>query len=629
MNALALALVAAVAVTGDPGTLIGNGRLTAVADGFGAVSVCRWPGPAMNNQLGSGGLRWGIAEGAKISWLGGDKSQSAPPMPWTPGIAIASLALPNGATAVTQTFVPPEDDVLVSHITLVNLKQPPDLVWYADFSPSSILLPELAAIRNLAPRDFAAYVKENRVYHFRPKGPGSKEWNAAASADWEAFAESEGVWVVMASPQAVRASCGLAGGEKSAASRVADSAAGDCDSALFLRPRPAAGGYAAAVFAAFGPTRAQAEAALDRIMQTDLDALFAQPTGFWALFAEPPVPLGAPSYTRIQKDLAILGMAIDRPTGAFTRDPAGTGCSALCYTRDCAWASMALDLAGREQEAGKVLAFVASTVRTEQRRGKPMGSLPIAVYGDGTEALPHLVLDADAPAYALGAMWKHAVAIKDDARRLQFLESVWPSAALMADFLAGWTDSRNREPLYSFDCRQGRDRQGPDRLLTTYMGVDAALRLARASSRPEPDEWARRKVELDPLIRFRLVDRQTTSWKAGPILPYWHELMAQDWALKGYPLPSWDSAVEDLLKSPSTDPAEAAATTALIWHSDKNRAADITAALEKASSTPPDLNALKAAQRIIADLGLRINLVSPASARQIPQTPNPKPQTPS
>jgi len=82
--------------------------------------------------------------------------------------------------------------------------------------------------------------------------------------------------------------------------------------------------------------------------------------------------------------------------------------------------------------------------------------------------------------------------------------------------------------------------------------------------------------------------------------------MAQDWALKGSPLPSWDSAVEDLLKSPSTDPAEAAVTAALVWRNDTNRAADLAAALEKARAVPPDLNALRAAQRLIADFGFRI-----------------------
>ncbi|MCX5771910.1 MAG: hypothetical protein NTZ09_16790 [Candidatus Hydrogenedentes bacterium] len=606
MNALALAFLAAVVAANDPGTLIGNGRLTAVADEFGRLSTCRWPGPAMNNQLGGGGARWGIIERGGISWLEEATREPGPVQPWAPGISTARLALPNGATAVTQMFVPPEDDVLVSHITLYDLEQPPDLVWHADFSPAPVLLPELAGIRELAPRDFAAYVKDNRIYQFRPKGPGANEWHTAAGADWEAFAESEGVWIVMACPQQVRASCGLAGGDKSAASRFANAAVGDCDTAVFLRPLPASGAYVATVFAAFGSTRAQAEAALDRVIRTDFDALLAQPTGYWVPFAETPVPPGAPGYARIQKDLATLGMAIDRATGAFTRDPAGAGCSALCYTRDCAWASMALDLAGREKEAGQVLAFVASTVRKEQRRGKPMGSLPMAAYGDGTEALPHLALDADAPAYALGAIWKHAVAINDDARRREFIENLWPAAELMADFLAGWTDSRNREPLYSFDCRKGRDQQGPERLLTTYMGVDAALRLARESGRPEPDEWARRKVELDALIRFQLVDRQTTSWKKGPILPYWHDLMAQDWALKGAPLPSWDSAVQDLIQSPLTDPAQAAAIAALVWRNDKNRRADISAAVEKASSAPPGLNALKAAQRLIADFRLLI-----------------------
>ena len=596
MKALTLVLLATVvAAAEDPGTLIGNGGLTGVADGYGGVTVCRWPGPGMNNQLGNGGVRWAVGGEGRVSWIGEATCESGPVQPLTPGVGTFLLAFPDGSTVIPQTFIAQEDDVLVSHIRLYNLKQPPDLVWHADFSPSGVVLPELAGTGLVAERDFAAYVKDNRVYQFRPKGPGSKEWAAAAEADWEGFAESEGVWIVAASGQAVRASCGLSGA-KSAVSHLANSAAGDCDSALFLRPQSAGDVYEATVFAGFGATRAEAEAAVNRVMGTDVEVLLAQATAYWARFAE--AAQGRENVS--EKNLAIIGMAIDRSTGAFTRDPGRDG-PALCYMRDCAWASMALDLAGHEQEAGRVLGFVASAVRKEQRRGKPVGSLPVAVYGDGTEALPHLILDADAPAYALGGMWKHAAAIKDDGRRREFVESVWPSAALMADFLAGWTDSRNREPLYSFDCRQGRDQQGPDRLLTTYMGVDAALRLARASGRPEPEDWARRKVELDALIRFQLVGRQDKTWKPGPILPYWHDLMAQDWVLNGSPLPSWDAAVEDLLKSPSVEAAEAAATAALVWGNDKDRAADITAAVEKARADTPDLNALKAAERIISE----------------------------
>ena len=598
MNVLALAVLVAVAAAEDPGTLIGNGRVTAVVDEFGAVSVCRWPGPAMNNQLG-GGAKWGIATEGNFNWLGPDACSAR--RNYMPGVSTSSLSFPDGTTATVQVHVALNEDVLVSRMTFNS--KPPDLIWYADFSPSAVILPELAVLRDLAPRDFAAYVKDNRVYQFRPKAPGSKEWDAAAIADWETFAEAEGVWIVMASPQAVRASCGLAGSDISAAARLAQRAAGDCDSALFLRPQPAGDSHEAVVFAAFGATRAEAESALDHVINRDRDALLADVHACSAQFAEPPLATDAPDYPRRKKDLVTIALATDRSTGAFTRDPAGDGCSALCYTRDCAWASMAFDLAGREEEAGKILAFAASTARKEPRRGKPRGSLPMAVYGNGTEALPHLALDSDAPAFVLGAIWKHAAAIKDPNRRGEFLQTVWPDAQLMADFLAGWTDSRNREPLYTFDPAKHRDRQGPDRLLTTYMGIDAALRIAAAAGQPEPEDWARRKVELDALIRFQLVDRQTRAWKPGPVLPYWHDLIAQDWALKGPPLPSWDNAVQDLLKSAS---AEAAAAAALVWGNDPARAPEITAAIEKAHAAPPDHNALKAAQRIIADCGLRI-----------------------
>jgi hypothetical protein len=554
----------------------------------------------MNNQLGGGGARWGIAEAGKISWIGGDTCESNPVEPWMPGIAVSQVSRPNGSTAVLQTFAAAEDDVLVFWIGLLDFGEASDVVWHADFSPRGVVLPELAALGEAAPRDFAAYTKDGRIYHFRPKNPGRKEWGTAAAGDWEEFADSEGVWIVMASRESVRASCGVAGGDRSAASGVAGGAVGDCDSALFLRPLPVGGGYEATVFAAFGGTRVEAEAALERVIDADFDGLYAHASGYWGRFG---VTAGAP---RSQQDLVIVGMAIDRTTGGFTRAPGGSDCPALCYTRDCAWASMALDLAGREEEAGQVVSFAASTVRKEQRRGKPIGSLPLAVYSDGTEAAPHLALDADAPAYVLGAIWKHAAAIGDDGRRMEFLESVWAAASLMADFVGAWTDSRTREPLYSFDCVAGRDQQGPARLLTSYMGIDAALRIARAAGRPEPADWARRKVELDTLIRFQLVDRQSRTWKAGPILPYWHDAMAEDWSLKGSPLPSWDAAVESLIRDRGGDRSEIAATAALVWRGVEGRAGEVASAMEEAWGVEGDLDAVRAAERIITNYELRI-----------------------
>lgn len=592
MTALALTLLTLAAAAQDPGTLIGNGALTAVADDFGRVTVCRWPGPAMNDQLGGGGLGWGIARGGKTQWFGPDFCKATPKEPVTPPLSAVILEFGDGSSAIQQTFTAIDRDVLVSRVTLYDFDAPPELVWRADFSPCTRILPELAGIDGLPGHDFAAFVKDGRVYHFRPVRPGRKEFAAAAAGEMEAFQDAKGVWIVCGSPQTAEVSCAPGGGEK---------AFGDCRS-LFRWRLPASGDSAVAtVFAAFGATRAEAEQTLDAAMAAGANALLAQVVSYWAWFAETAASPDGDGPNR-RNDLVTLGMAVDKATGAFSRNPAGASPAALCYTRDCAWAALALDLAGRHETASRMLGFIASAVRTEQRRGKPLGSLPLAVYGDGTEALPHLALDADAPAYALGGMWRHVTAIEDAAQRQEFIQAVWDSAALMGDFLAGWTDSRNREPLYSFDTTAWRDRLGDGRLLTTYMGVDAALRLADAAAVPEPPEWARRKVELDALIRFQLVDREAKVWKSPHILPYWYDLMARDWARRGPPLPSWQPAVEQTLEEPPANAALAAAAAALVLPDEPER---VAAALEQARAGAEDFNALQAAQRFIAATLLR------------------------
>jgi len=587
MTALLLILSASAAAAQQPGTLIGNGALTAVADEFGRVSVCRWPGPAMNGQLGEGGLKWGIVRQGEIAWFGPDVCRAKLSEPWKPAVSAANLDFGDGSSAIQHTFTALDHDVLVSRVTLHGFDAPPELVWQADFSPCPRLAPEIAGVGGLPGRDFAAFVEDGRVFSFRPLQPGRKEFTAAANGEWETFKEAKGVWVVCASGQPVIASCLPGNGKK---------AFGDCRSQLRRLPPNSGGGSAATVYAAFGPTRSEAEEALDAAMAAGADVLLARISYHWGKFTETAVPGDGGTSDRLA-DLATVGLAMDKQTGAFTRNPAGNPGEALCYTRDCAWASLALDLAAQQDTASDLLKFIAALVRTEQRRGKPLGSLPLAVYGDGTEALPHLALDADAPAYALGGMWRHSTAIEDAARRKEFIKAVWDSAVLMANFLAGWTDSRNREPLYSFDTAIWRNRQGDDRLLTTYMGIDAALRLANAAGVPEPPEWARRKVELDALIRFQLVDRESKTWRSPDILPYWYDLMAQEWARRGPPLPSWEPVVEQWIADPPQNPAQAAAANALVLPDDPAR---IAAALEKARAGADKFNALQAAQRFIA-----------------------------
>jgi len=55
------------------------------------------------------------------------------------------------------------------------------------------------------------------------------------------------------------------------------------------------------------------------------------------------------------------------------------------------------------------------------------------------------------------------------------------------------------------------------------MGVDAAIRIASNLGKPEAAEWARKKRELDALIRFHCVDSKKSNWSQQAVLPFWQQ----------------------------------------------------------------------------------------------------------
>jgi hypothetical protein len=617
----------------DVRSLTGNGALTVGVNPCGRVSLCRWPGPGYSNRVSFRtrsvdlpmlgvdpwhGLMWGLSFQDKTWWISGDPWKTVQRYLGDNSTAIETVAtLSDPPVTATQTlFVHPARDLLVARLTLRGFHGPPLLFWFANFSPGTRLIPEWPVgdwafdWRN----DFAVFTPDSgtTICHFRPRNSGAREWaeaerlaaGRASIAEWSLF--GEGVWISYTTPNRIAGfQCGT-DPDASSAFRQAEAgqltgqtaAVGQCNSALAILPDADADGYAATVLVAFGRDWADTQQTLTYAADRTYAALLEETHAHWGRWLAPaflPNSDDPRLSAACKRDLLVLAQCMDRNTGAIVRSPVAHPPLALDWPRHGAWIMLALDMAGYHDLAETHTLFYCDAVRKEARRGKPLGSLPAALYPDRTEAVPHLVMEADSVAWMLGAFWRHATLL-DVAKRRHYLDAIWDATRLAADFLVNWTDGRNREPQFSFDPRLCRDAQSPDLLLTTYMGVDSALRIAEASGKNSPDAWAQRKRDLEALIRFHCVDTNA-QWTSDAMLSYWHEEFGET------KLPAWDAPLERRLaaakQESAADRTETVCDAALIWHGKPDKLQPIAPLLDPdPGSRFPD--ALEAARHFIA-----------------------------
>lgn len=550
----------------------GNGALTVCVNRFGQVTVCRWPSPSYYNQvrveMGSGeagrGLMWAIRTEAGTSWLGGEPWRTTQNYTSDESTVVETVcSLPDSPLTATQyVFVHPLRDILVARFEIRGLEKRPEVYWFANFSPCTRLMPELPVADWAldACNDFAVFTPDNgkTVYHFRPRKPGSSDWEKAESlaarralgAEWTSF--EEGVWIAYSSPERVsgfqcgtdddvasafvQAGSGLLGGSSVAV--------GQCNSAISIVPVQQEDTYVANVMISLGKSRTEADANLDYASERGYEVLREEAEQHWKnrlRSAVLPATDDPVIQTRCKRNLLTIIQCTDRDTGAIVRSPVVRPPLALDWPRHGAWITLALDLAGYRELAEKHTLFYTKAVRAKGERGKPFGSMPGALYANHVEGLPHLMLEADAVAWMLASFWRHASFLEGQERRA-YLTKVRDAVDGSVEFLVGWADGRTREPLHSFDPYSWKDARSPKLLLTTYMGVDSALRITDALGQARPQEWSRRKRELAALIRFHCVD-ETGAWKLGDIAPFWQEEIAET------ELPPWDDVIERRLVS--------------------------------------------------------------------------------
>ena len=623
---LVLAVALATANPGELTALAGNGGLTVGLNAHGQVGMCRWPSPGYFSQVRyrpdsqapapGQGLMWGIRVADKTAWISNGTWKTTQRYARDDSTLIETIAtLPESDVVVTQQlFVCSTRDILVARVTVDHAGETPILYWFADLSPCTRLIPELSIAEWMFDgcRDFAAFTPDQgkTICHFRPEHPGSQAWGEAErlaiqpdAPAWDAF--GDGTWIACSSPNAVAGFRCASEADRASTFEQADrdaldgatAAVGPCHSVLALRPAAEGDAFSATVFVAFGKSRAEAAEALAYALSQGFATLLRETDDHWKTWLGPAVLPQTDDATiaSCKRDLLTIAQCLDRSSHAVARPAASGQASLLDWTQDGAWFTLALDLAGYRDRAGAHASYLAGLIRTEGQRGKPYGSVPAACFANGTDSAPHLVLSADAAAWTLGAVWRHAAFLEGPARRT-FLTGVWDKARLAADFLVGWTDGRTREPLPAFDRRLWRDAQSTDLLLAAYMGVDAAIRMAGALGNTPPAEWTRRKRDLDALLRFHCVD-DNGRWKSDSVLPFWQREIAQT------ELPAWSTVVDrriaKLDKADEAATASAACEAALVWEGRPDRLAKHKALLEPVSKVP-FVDPLNAARHFIA-----------------------------
>jgi len=583
----------------------GNGALTLSADSSGRVTACRWPSPGGPNHLVDQpeALTWGIrlAAAEDIRWL--EKGTSA-----TEKWPIIRRDDKIDAISVSESlYVHPERDILAASILLQGTNVPPELFWHAAFAPCTRNAPELPLLNDLFHflDGFAVYTTDGKTFfHFRPANPGSQEWNSAARLvrdalprdAWKDF--GEGVWIACGSPNLIAAWQSGANGPLAASRPLAQrrilesnsaAAGGGTNCLMAITPVSGASGHQATIYAAFATTREEAANNLQYALQHH-ETFQIECRQWWERHlaaAKLPSGLDPALHAQCRRDIVTLTLAANR-SGAIMCGPLDTPGGRLDWPMQSAWITYALDLAGYAAIAENHIRFCAAAIRHESRPGAPAGSVPLALQHNGTDGIPSLALQPAATAWILASAWKHAALLEEESRR-KMLQPLWPSFQEAADFLARWADQRNKEPLPAFDPAKCHDARQEDALLTTYMGVDSALKIAAALDETPSEEWKQRLTELDVLIRLRHVG-EGWRWNSTTLLPFWYSEFA---AIK---LPDWSPVVTQRINQPGTQPALAdLCDAALVYRANP----PLLATLGPLLPQPPASDTLAAAQHLI------------------------------
>lgn len=523
----------------------GNGGLTIGLDNVGRIAMCRWPSPSFYDHVWSDGAETqGIVFGIELE---GDIIWDSDPR-WEivteysqPGASILiSRGSLDGSEIRFREFVTvhPSSDAVIVRFEIIGAASPPTLHVWANFSPCTRKLPELplAMARREALTDFAAFVdpETQRSYHFRPYHPNAAEWRHAdrlrdeSASVGERSSFREGVWISSGALQSSRVSV-----ESPVPSELVpleagyeedgdDFVTGDAYSHFMVRMEPSEGAYTATWAAAFASdyrsatdglnaVLAESSAAVEKLRVHGDDELSAALRQRFS-------GLGDEERNLVVRAFLTLAGLRDKRSGSVVRGPSALPPLARDWPRIGAWIALAFDASGRPDWAKELLTFYIQRVRDSDLPGKPTGSIPSALYADGTPAAPEVELDLEAASLLLWAVGFHASSSAPDQDR-GFPDAVWSRLRRTADFLAAWADPRTGRPWHAFEAGIDHDSRSRRHVVAAYMGLEAAIGIAQSRGEATPPGWSRQFARLEARLLGMWKDGEPTI-EIGELFPF-------------------------------------------------------------------------------------------------------------
>ncbi len=585
-------------ITGDAGlhAIVGNGALTAGFNVNGQLVTYKWPSPGYFDQLHylvapdgarspDQGAMWVVEVDGQLQWLAEGSGLECRWGNGEPGFAAVELHDPRRQLSYRIDAFVAAENVLAVQLRVSGAATLPRIFWYANFAPCTRVVEQFPVADWLLDpwNDFGAFAVDGGklMIHFRPSDPGQHEWDRVmrmvrehrSSGEWSVF--PDGVYIAYGAAQPVNAfQCGHQNAPSSAYSATAlgrlqslPSATGQCDSAIELVPDSDGSAYSATVFVAAASNASQAISLLTSARDIGVDQLKTDTASIWRQVLDQaalPDLLPPDVRGRCRDALATILICVDRASGAIIRSPSTQPPLALNWARHAAWINLALDAVKFQPVAMANLSFLSQSIH-DRDASIPLGSMPAALYSDGSPAFPEFLVDIDNTGWLLWSAHQHYRVQPPDLAQAE-IAPVWPKLAMAADFLAGWADPRDGAPLHSFDWASLHDAQRPRNALVAFLGLDAACKLAQVFAEEVPPLWTRRRNELDVWIQLRQLHGRE-HWAPKDEVVFWlTEQVRRPWsAPESVPAsgtarqilnpsdPHWAAAADALLDTPTPE----------------------------------------------------------------------------
>lgn len=553
---------------------LGHGRLTAGISRWGELTVLRWPGPsyyehvnhrtaaqkgarelayygAQPNEGSFAGLVLTRGGSTTVTWLrDGDWTRTQRyRLDTADTLETIYTSSKHGLTVTGLDVVDPSRDVLARNyvVTLASgsAYDSIGLMYYENFSPT-IEKTDFGAMDAYTldgSRDYALvyHAADDALWHLSAKDrpdtllapiSGTAPDAAAVASFLAGLGATEGTYLAVGGMGASAGfQCGLDAVDGKGKSGPTDAYADAADGKLsgsraalrhatgaLLLDLGAKGGEATVLIAA-GKTVAAARAALTGARKDGFSAIRNTSEKAWSLWLTGVrLPSSTnPVHARVaRRALISIRTATDAATGAVVASISTQPPYNLDWPRDGAFINVALDVAGKLDEAGRHNELYAGWQRTEDGQhvlggGRaPVGSFAMNYYADGRPGGP-IPFEIDHVGLVLWSMYMHACYLTTGSARRAYLGRVWPAIDRAADLLATCKDPANGLQCKANEDDETAETQTLHGAAAVIAGLEGAVRAARFLGKTDDAEtWLARLTELR-----RAVDDQLYVSGAG------------------------------------------------------------------------------------------------------------------